>query len=127
MDAPRIDKFLWAVRLFKTRSLAAEACKLEKVKVNGKTAKPSYILKVGDVLLVKMVPIWRQYTVIEFLKNRVAAALVEKHITETTSAEDLEKLEEYKLIQRNQFIYTPSKGRPTKKDRRSIIRFKEED
>lgn len=125
-EGPRIDKFLWTVRIFKTRSLASEACKTERVKVKDKPVKASVIVKVGDELLVKQVPIWRQYKVLGFPKNRVAAALVKDYITETTSAEDLAKFEEYKLIQREQFIFTPDKGRPTKKNRRSIERFKDE-
>jgi len=125
-EAPRIDKFLWAVRLFKTRTMAADACKTERIKINGKPAKASAILKPGDILLVKQIPIWRQYTVVGFPKNRVAAALVKEFITETTSAEEIEKFEEYKINQRNQFIFNPEKGRPTKKSRRSIDKFKDE-
>jgi ribosome-associated heat shock protein Hsp15 len=125
-EAPRIDKFLWAVRLFKTRTIAADACKTERIKINGKPAKASAILKPGDILLVKQIPIWRQFTVHGFPKNRVAAALVKEFITETTSAEEIEKFEEYKINQRNQFIFNPEKGRPTKKSRRSIDKFKDE-
>jgi len=125
-ESPRIDKFLWAVRLFKTRTMAADACKTERIKINGKPAKAAAILKPGDILLVKQIPIWRQYTVLGFPKNRVAASLVQEFITETTPAEEIEKFEEYKLNQRNQFIFNPEKGRPTKKSRRSIDKFKDE-
>lgn len=115
------------MRLFKTRSKAAEACRKDRVRINGRDVKPAQTLKPGDSIEVKFVPIWRSYEVLGFPKTRVGAALVPEYLTETTSEEELEKWKEYKLIQREQFIYTPSKGRPTKRDRRKIDRFKDED
>lgn len=123
----RIDKYLWMVRLFKTRSKAAEACRKDKVKINDKAIKPAQSLKPGDQLQVKFVPIWRSYEVLGFPKSRVGAALVGEYLLEKTPEEEIEKLKNYLAIQRDQFIYSPSKGRPTKKDRRKIDRFKRED
>jgi len=123
----RIDKYLWMVRLFKTRSKAAEACRRDRVRINGKNAKPAQSLKPGDQVEVKFIPIWRSYEVIGFPKSRVGAALLPEYLTETTTDEEQAKYKEYQLVQRDQFIYSPSKGRPTKRDRRNIDRFKDED
>lgn len=123
----RIDKYLWMVRLFKTRSKAAEACRKDRVKVNGKAAKPAITLKPGDELEVKFTPIWRNYKVLDFPKSRVGAALVPEHIKETTSEEEIEKYKEYQQVQRDQLMFTPSRGRPTKRDRRNIDRLKNQD
>jgi ribosome-associated heat shock protein Hsp15 len=123
----RIDKYLWMVRLFKTRSKAAEACRRDRVRINGKNAKPAQSLKPGDQVEVKFIPIWRSYEVIGFPKSRVGAALLPEYLTETTTDEEQAKYKEYQLVQRDQFIYSPSKGRPTKRDRRNIDRFKDDE
>lgn len=120
----RIDKYLWMVRLFKTRSKAAEACRRDRVKVNGRSVKPAFVVSEGDNFEVKFTPIWRSYKAVGFPKSRVGAALIAEYLEENTPAEELEKLKEYQEIQRAQFMYTPSRGRPTKKDRREIDRLK---
>lgn len=123
----RIDKYLWMVRLFKTRSRAAEACRKDRVKLNGSRVKPAQNVKSGDEMEVKFTPIWRNYKVLGFPKSRVGAALVPDYLTEQTPESELEKFKEYQAVQRNQFMYSPSRGRPTKKDRRKIDRFKDGD
>lgn len=123
----RIDKYLWMVRLFKTRSRAAEACRKDRVKLNGSPVKPAQNVKPGDEMEVKFTPIWRNYKVLGFPKSRVGAALVSDYLTEQTSESELEKFKDYQAVQRSQFMYSPSRGRPTKKDRRKIDRFKDDD
>lgn len=127
MSNPRIDKWLWMVRLFKTRSKAAEACRKGRVRINGKEIKPAHELKPDEVMEVKFVPIWRRYIVKGFPKSRVGAAFVSDYLTETTPAEEIERWEEYKVAQKDQFLFSPERGRPTKKDRRKIDRFKSDD
>ncbi len=115
----RIDKLLWCVRLFKTRSLAAKACEGKKVKVNDAEIKTSKIIQPGDVIAIKVIPIWRSYKILDIPKSRVGANLVPQYIIETTSDEDLKK---YTLVQeqnKKQKILG-IKGRPTKKVRRNM-------
>jgi ribosome-associated heat shock protein Hsp15 len=120
----RIDKYLWSVRLFKTRSLATDACSGEKVQLNGSFVKPSKELKIGDVVGLKFPPIWRTYRVTAFPKSRVGAKLVSEYMGELTSEADLAELE---FVQR---MNAESRaigivGRPTKRHRRNLDRFKE--
>lgn len=118
MDDMRVDKFIWAVRLFKTRSIGAAAVKAGHVLVNDTAAKPAQNVKVGDLIKVKRNPIWRSYRIKELLKNRVGAKLVETYIEECTPAEELEKLEMMKLMPG--FDRKKGAGRPTKKERRNL-------
>lgn len=115
----RIDKFSWAVRLFKTRTLASKACNDEKVKLNGVFVKPSKIVAVGDEISFKVIPIWKNFKVLEMPKSRVGAKLVMQFVTETTSPSDLALLEQLQL-QHHQNKVLGIKGRPTKKVRRNL-------
>ncbi len=118
---PRIDKFLWAIRVFKTRSLAAEACRKGRVFVNDQEVKAARILKLGDRIAVRKNPITYTYEVKELLQNRVGAALVFRYVTDLTPDEEKEKL---LVASQSQFFYRPKgQGRPTKKDRRDIDRI----
>ena len=121
----RIDKFLWCVRLFKTRSIAAENCSKEKIFINESIAKPARIISINDSISVKNIPIWRTYSVISIPKSRVGAKSVNEFVCETTSKEELDKL---KIVQEmNKINHSLGiKGRPTKKDRRSLNEFLEE-
>ena len=115
----RIDKFIWATRLFKTRSIASKACAAEKVKLNDVFSKPSKSVAIGDTISIKVIPIWKTYQVIEIPKSRVGAKLVASLITETTPQEDLTQLEFIQEGNRqNKFLGI--KGRPTKKVRRNM-------
>mgnify|MGYP001316569229 CR=1 FL=1 len=115
----RIDKYIWAIRLFKTRSLAAKSCTSEKVKLNGYFAKSSKIVKQNDIIAIKVVPIWKIFKIIDLPKTRISAKLVAGFSKEITSDVDLELLKQYELINRqNRSI--GFKGRPTKKDRRNL-------
>ncbi len=123
MDKVRIDKFLWAVRLFKTRSQAAEACSKGHVLLNDQPAKPSKDVKIGDTIAVKNKVIFRKYKVLQLLDKRVGAKLVENYIQEITSQDDLMKLKLYQEYQRTAVPRRTEKGRPTKKQRRQLDRF----
>lgn len=120
----RIDKFLFCVRLFKTRSQAAEACGRGRILVNGTVVKPAREVKEGDEVSVKANPVFRKYRILALLKSRVGAAKVPLYITETTSQEDLLKLKLMSDMARVSFgVRDRGAGRPTKKDRREIDRF----
>lgn len=119
----RIDKFLWCVRLFKTRSLASKNVDTHKVKINGITSKSSKNIIIGDEIAIKKLPIWRLYKVIGIPKSRVNAKTTHNFITETTVPSQLKELEMfYAHEQKNQ--QSGFKGRPTKKDRRNIDKLK---
>ena len=120
----RLDKFIWAVRIHKTRSLASKACSAEKVKLNGEFAKSSKIVSSGLVVSIKANPIWRSYKVIDLPKSRVGAKLISRFIIETTSPKELYQLEQNELINR-QNKFWGIKGRPTKKDRRDLDKLGE--
>ena len=119
----RIDKFCWAVRIFKTRSIANKQCCGNKVKLNGQHIKASKELKENDIISVKNSPIWQEYEVVAFPKSRVGAPLVNQYINEITKEEELAKLEEFQAHQK-QLNQLGVKGRPTKLDRRKLKRFK---
>ena len=118
MSDIRIDKFVWAVRLYKTRSVGAEAVKTGQVLLNENPVKPAQTIVPGDILKVKRNPIWRKYKVKELLKNRVGAKLVEQYIEDITDPEEIEKLEMMKLMPG--YDRQKGSGRPTKKERRDI-------
>ena len=118
MAATRIDKYLWAIRAFKTRSDATDACKGGKVKVGGVNAKPSKEVKPGDVIQVKKGTVTYTYKVLQPLERRVGAKLVPEYALNLTPEAELEKLRapvETFFITRDR-----GAGRPTKKDRREI-------
>ena len=114
----RIDKWLWAVRLFKTRSLAAEACKKGKVLIKGVEAKPSRNVKVGDVVCVKKNPVLFSFEVLALSENRMGARLVPEYMTNVTTPDQLELYELGKIAAQNN--REKGTGRPTKKERRDL-------
>ena len=121
----RIDKFLWAVRLFKTRSIAAEACKKGRVQINGIAVKSSRTVKEGDTIDVKTPPVTRTYRVLAVAEKRMGAKLVPDFIKDITPEDQLEILEVTRLALSQG--RRKGLGRPTKKDRRDIERlFNEE-
>ncbi|MGM9746759.1 MAG: RNA-binding S4 domain-containing protein [Paludibacteraceae bacterium] len=117
----RVDKWLWAVRVFKTRSLAADACKKGRVLMQGVAVKPSRELKVGDVVQVRRNPIVYTFKVVALTQNRVGAKLVSQFMANQTAPDQLELLEVLKLDQSNQ--RAKGLGRPTKKERRDLDDF----
>ncbi|MDO9154323.1 MAG: RNA-binding S4 domain-containing protein [Paludibacter sp.] len=119
----RIDKWLWAVRLFKTRTLAVEACKKGKVIIRNIQVKPSRNVKVGDVVCIKRNPILFSFKVLALSENRMNAKLVPGFMENVTTADQLELIELGKLA--GQTGRDRGTGRPTKKDRRNIENFTE--
>jgi len=119
----RIDKWLWAVRLFKTRTLAAEACKKGKVIIQNVQVKPSRNVKVGDVICIRRNPILFSFKVIALAENRMNAKLVAGFMENVTTADQLELIELAKLA--GQSGRDRGTGRPTKKERRDIEEFTE--
>lgn len=117
----RIDKWLWAVRIYKTRSIAAEACKKGHIMVRDKAVKPSFLVREGDVVQVKKSPIVYSFKVLKCAENRVGAKLVPELMENVTPAEQYEALEMSRI---SGFIdRARGTGRPTKKERRSMDEF----
>ena len=117
-DSVRVDKYVWAIRLFKTRSEATEACKGNKVKVDGLVAKPSREVKIGDLVEVRKGAVLYTYRVKALLENRVGAKLVSEYAENLTPESEMEKLHapvETFFVRRDR-----GSGRPTKKDRREM-------
>ncbi|MCK4343945.1 MAG: RNA-binding S4 domain-containing protein [Bacteroidales bacterium] len=118
----RIDKWLWAVRIFKTRNQATTACKKGKILIKNKPVKPSRIIDIDDIVVIKKLPVVYTYRVKELLEKRVAARQVNQYIENLTSDEELKKL---KIRQMQNFIIREKgMGRPTKKQRRTLDRLK---
>ncbi len=117
----RIDKWMWAVRIFKTRTVAAEACKKGRVSLNGASAKASHSVKEGDVVQVRKPPVTYSFKVLEPIEKRVGAKLVSQMMENVTTPEQYELLEMNKI---SGFIdRSKGTGRPTKKDRRKLEEF----
>ena len=117
-EGVRIDKWLWAVRIYKTRSQATLACKSGKVKVNGASVKPSHEVKLGEVINVNLSPLHKTIRVTELLSNRVSAKLAPEYVEDLTPKEVYDEL---KLRKEVNFEYREhGVGRPTKKMRREI-------
>ena len=117
-DSVRIDKYLWAIRVFKTRSDATDACKGNKVRIGGSPAKPSKEVKPGEVIEIQKGTVRYSYRVIRLLENRVGAQLVPDYAENLTPQSELDKLRapvETFFIRRDR-----GSGRPTKKDRRAM-------
>jgi ribosome-associated heat shock protein Hsp15 len=119
----RIDKFLWAVRVFKTRSMATEACKKGRIIIDGIQVKPSRVVKVDDVILIRKPPVVFTYRVINLTDNRVSAQRVPGFVTDITSAEEISKL---KVCDTVFYAREKGSGRPTKKERRTLDRVLDE-
>ena len=114
----RIDKYLWTVRYYKTRSLATEACKKGHVKLNNSNVKPAKDVYIGEKLLVRKNQINYELEILDIPKNRVGAKLVDLYRKDTTPKEQFESLDLLKYSQ--DYYRKKGVGRPTKKDRRDI-------
>lgn len=121
----RIDKYLWCVRLFKTRTLATEACNAGKILIDGQPVKPSREVRPGTTFTYRNAGIHYVYEVIDLPKSRVGAALVKTYLENKTPQEELEKLEMIRLAKA--FTRPKGMGRPTKKERRDIESFLDDD
>ena len=114
----RIDKYLWAVRIFKTRSDAAEAVRNNRVTVNGSTVKPSREVKIGDTIAIKRMPVTYEYKVLELVSSRQPAKNVPTYCLNITPQSELDKLA---APRETIFVFRDrGTGRPTKKERRDL-------
>ncbi len=117
----RIDKWLWAVRIFKTRSIAADAVKKGRVMVNDVLVKPSRLIKPGDIVKVRKAPVTYSFRVLQLVQNRLGAKLVPEYAENITPKSELDLLEVVKIsgfIDRRKGL-----GRPTKREGRDLAEF----
>ena len=125
MDEVRIDKWMWATRIFKTRTIAADACKKNRVMIGGVNMKPSRMVKVGDVIQVRKPPITYSVEVLALTDRRMGAKLVPNYLKNVTTPDQYEILEMNKI---SGFVNrAKGLGRPTKKDRRELEQYKAPD
>ena len=121
MDEARIDKWLWSSRIFKTRTIAADACKNGRIMVNNVLVKPSRMIKVGDTISVRKPPVTYTFRVLKTIEQRVGAKLLPEIYENITTADQYELLEMNRIsgfVDRQR-----GTGRPTKKDRRQMDAF----
>lgn len=121
-EGVRIDKLLWSVRVYKTRSLASDACRSGKVLVNATEAKASREIQAGDVIVINLGAYRKTIKIKELLKNRVAAKLVPEYVDDLTPESEYDKLKITR--EANYEVRTAGIGRPTKKERRMIEKLK---
>jgi ribosome-associated heat shock protein Hsp15 len=119
----RMDKWLWSVRIFKSRTIASDACKMNKVRLNGHPAKPSDDVRVGDVLQVKKEGFNLVFKVVQLIEKRVSAVLAEPCYQNITPEEELNKFKTWNLHATVE-VREKGSGRPTKKERRALDEFK---
>ncbi len=120
----RIDQWLWAVRLFKTRSIASEACKKGRILINGVVAKPSKSIKSGDIIQIKRTPVTYSFKVLQPIRKRIGPKIVPQMVENITPQEEYDKLN---ISKYGAFMIRDSGlGRPTKKERRDMINFIDE-
>lgn len=121
MNEVRIDKWMWATRIFKTRTIAVEACKKGRVMIANVPVKPSRMIKKGDVLQVRKPPVVYSFKVLDLTDKRMGAKLVEQYLQNVTTADQLQILELQKI---EGFVNRArGTGRPTKKERRDLEEF----
>lgn len=121
MPEARIDKWMWAARIFKTRTIAAEACKKGRISINGAQAKPARTVKPGDVVQVRKPPVTYSFKVLQAIEKRVGAKLVPDVMENVTTPDQYELLEMNKI---SGFVdRARGTGRPTKKERRDLDEF----
>ena len=121
MEEARIDKWLWASRIFKTRSIAADACKNGRITIGGVNVKPSRMVKVGETVSVRKPPITYSFRILKTIEQRVGAKLLPEIYENVTAPEQYELLEMTRI---SGFVdRARGTGRPTKKDRRSLDAF----
>ena len=121
MPEARIDKWMWAARIFKTRTIAAEACKKGRISINGSQVKPARMVKPGDVVQVRKPPVTYSFKVLQAIEKRVGAKLVPEIMENVTTPDQYELLEMSKI---SGFVdRARCTGRPTKEERRDLDEF----
>ena len=121
MPEARIDKWMWAARIFKTRTIAAEACKKGRISINGSQVKPARMVKPGDVVQVRKPPVTYSFKVLQAIEKRVGAKLVPEIMENVTTPDQYELLEMRKISGFED--RARGTGRPTKKERRDLDEF----
>ncbi|MCB9323213.1 MAG: RNA-binding S4 domain-containing protein [Lewinellaceae bacterium] len=120
----RIDKWLWSVRIFKSRTLSSDACKSGKVKIGGKNVKPSYMVELGEEVYVLKDGFNLHFKILELLQKRVGAPIAQTCYENLTSEEEMNKYKEWFVGKGVSEQREKGAGRPTKKERREIDDFK---
>ena len=124
-EEARIDKWLWAARIFKTRSIAADACKNGRVTIGGVNVKPSHVVKAGETVSVRKPPVTYSFKILKTIEQRVGAKLLPEIYENVTPADQYELLEMHRI---SGFVdRARGTGRPTKKDRRAMDAFLNEE
>ena len=127
LEKVRVDKWLWAVRIFKSRTLATTACKGNKVMLGEATLKPSSTVQRGMILKVKKEGYNMTYKIVDLLEKRVSAVVAEPCYENLTPEEELNKFKDWYLFNKGNIeVREKGTGRPTKRDRRDMDKFKEE-
>ena len=121
MDKLRVDKWLWCMRVFKTRTMASDACRKSRILVDGMPVKPSRDIAINDVIIVRKPPVIHTFRVKNLVNSRLPAKKVPDYMEDLTSSEELDKLKVRETIV---FHRERGSGRPTKKERRDIDRLK---
>lgn len=124
MKSTRIDKWLWAIRIFKSRSLATTTCKSGKVKINNKTAKPSGAVEENDLISVKKNGFNLELIVKKVIDKRVSATLAAPCYENITSEQEMNKFKDWFIGKAKNEVREKGSGRPTKRERREIEEFK---
>ena len=124
MDRVRVDKWLWSVRIFKSRSLSTDSCKTHKVSVNGEKIKPSYLIKIGDMVEVKKNGFNLSFKVEILIDKRVSAVSAAPCYTDLTPESELNKYKDWFIGKGDTERRKRGSGRPTKRERREIEDFK---
>ena len=119
----RIDKYLWAVRIYKTRSIAADECRKGRITINDIAVKPSRVVESDEIITVKKPPVLHKYKIINVIENRISAKLVNQFIDDITPDEEKSKLD--LNVKGGTIFRDKGTGRPTKKERRIIDKFKD--
>ncbi len=123
----RLDKWLWSVRIFKTRTIATNACKSGKVKIEGKPLKPSYLVTREEILEVRKEGFDLKFKVVELLEKRVSAALAEPCYENLTPQEEMNKYKSWYIGKGRPEQRQRGAGRPTKRERRELDGYKDYD
>ncbi len=126
MQKVRVDKWLWSVRIFKSRTMATDACKSNKVKIGEKSVKASYMLTRGETLHVRKEGYDMIFKVVDLLDKRVSATLAEPCYENLTPPEEMQKYKDWYMGKAAAGTREKGAGRPTKRDRRTIDKFKRE-
>lgn len=125
LDKVRIDKWLWSVRIFKSRTLATDACKSGKVKIGGAAVKPSYLVSREELIEVRKNGFNFQFRVLELIQKRVGAPIAQQCYEDLTPEEELQKYNSWFVGKAAAEKREKGAGRPTKRERREIDRFKD--